>query len=275
MYVLPLGLHIALDLAALPVMSSHTVCGNASIPLTCCMHPCCSYKQAVPASILQLRTVISQNARWRTATLLISCVVACMEAVMSYVLSYIMSSYYIMVSMPYHECRSMGSVKPQLAADLLRRGRFTAVVLSDTDTAWLRDPKGLIDMHPLADIMVSTDCLSHEAEAKGKTNHNRCGHTPGSRYSIALNTGVLVFTNSTPALAVLDRWHKVRLMQCCNGVGSAALLRIGSGSCSCSSSGNGSGNGSINDIQVDDEAMLQCCPHQACLSTLQGNAHAP
>lgn len=104
----------------------------------------------------------------------------------------------------------MGSFKPQLVAELLRRNTFSAVVLSDTDTSWLRDPMDLIKLHPLADLMVSTDCLSHEAEAKKALDVNRCGHTPGSKYNIALNTGVLLWRNTSSALAILDRWHKVR-----------------------------------------------------------------
>lgn len=104
----------------------------------------------------------------------------------------------------------MGSVKPQLIADLLRHNRFTAVTLSDTDTAWLQNPAKLVEAHPTADIMVSTDCLSHSAEQRKVKNHNRCGHTPGSIYNVALNTGVLLFKNSSAGLAVLDRWHQVR-----------------------------------------------------------------
>ena len=37
------------------------------------------------------------------------------------------------------------------------------LVLSDTDVVWLRLPHGVFAQHPLADVMISTDCLSHQA----------------------------------------------------------------------------------------------------------------
>lgn len=35
------------------------------------------------------------------------------------------------------------------------------LVVSDTDTVWLRNPTPYLEDHPIADWFISTDCLSH------------------------------------------------------------------------------------------------------------------
>jgi hypothetical protein len=67
----------------------------------------------------------------------------------------------------------MGSQKPRIVMQLLQRTAANGtlglavqfpvdgVVLSDTDVVWLRSPHNYFAEHPLADVMISTDCLSH------------------------------------------------------------------------------------------------------------------
>ena len=44
---------------------------------------------------------------------------------------------------------------------LERYPNLETVVVSDTDTVWLRDPQDYLAKHPAADWFASTDCLSH------------------------------------------------------------------------------------------------------------------
>jgi hypothetical protein len=64
-------------------------------------------------------------------------------------------------------------LKGKLAAALLKAHNLTAVILSDTDVAWLRDPADLVELQPEADILISTDCLSTKTEMSGVINGNR------------------------------------------------------------------------------------------------------
>jgi hypothetical protein len=64
-------------------------------------------------------------------------------------------------------------LKGKLAAALLKAHNLTAVILSDTDVAWLRDPAELLELQPEADILISTDCLSTKTEMQGVINGNR------------------------------------------------------------------------------------------------------
>lgn len=107
-----------------------------------------------------------------------------------------------------NQFRVMGSKKPQLVLDLLAKSNVSAVAMSDTDTVWLRPPPLLWQLHPEADVLMSTDCLSHQAEVTMKKNHIRCGHTPGSTYQITLNTGAIIFRNTPGAVAVLTAWRR-------------------------------------------------------------------
>ena len=45
---------------------------------------------------------------------------------------------------------------------------------------WLREPTGYIAEHPAADMMISTDCASHDAEMRQTPDVARCGHIPGA-----------------------------------------------------------------------------------------------
>lgn len=81
------------------------------------------------------------------------------------------------------------------------------VLYSDIDTAWLRDPRPYFHEQPYADVMTSTDCLSHKYEGGGSLQlpvsnwggelatqkfagtWPRCGHTPGDYSGIGFNAG--------------------------------------------------------------------------------------
>lgn len=74
----------------------------------------------------------------------------------------------------------MGSEKPRMVLRLFEEYGFQTVVLADTDTVWLREPAAYIATHPTADMMISTDCASHEAELRQTPDVSRCGHIPGA-----------------------------------------------------------------------------------------------
>ena len=101
----------------------------------------------------------------------------------------------------FSKFRKMGSNKPLIVLRLLERHAFDTVIISDVDTAWLRDPGEFVLRHPTADVLISTDCLSHWLEAQHDpqaahhTYFHRCGHLPGATYGRAFNTGVIIFRN--------------------------------------------------------------------------------
>lgn len=103
----------------------------------------------------------------------------------------------------------MGANKPLIVRRLLEDHAFSAVVLSDVDTVWLRDPTPFFARHPSADVLISTDCLSHWLEAQHDTQsaqhtyYHRCGHLPGATFGRAFNTGVVVFRNRCAAASQL------------------------------------------------------------------------
>ena len=60
--------------------------------------------------------------------------------------------------------RAMGAKKPRIVMHLLEEREVDGIVLSDTDVVWLRRPHKLFAQHTTADVLVSTDCLSHQVE---------------------------------------------------------------------------------------------------------------
>jgi hypothetical protein len=81
------------------------------------------------------------------------------------------------------------STKPATVLELFEQRGFEMVVIADTDTAWMRDPRPFLASHPTADAFVSSDCLSHAAEEgapppRGRATA-RCGHVPGGEYGMA------------------------------------------------------------------------------------------
>lgn len=135
----------------------------------------------------------------------------------------------------------------QLVKTMLEELHVGTVVVSDSDTAWLRDPTGFLAEHPTADWFISSDCLSHELEAAWQPVHlqPRCGHITGAwripcadacppppfpalppclptdihlparpagnHWGRALNTGVFVVRNTPPSLKLLGEWRDMLL----------------------------------------------------------------
>jgi hypothetical protein len=99
----------------------------------------------------------------------------------------------------------MGSNKPLIVLRLLEKYSLGTVILSDVDAVWLRDPSDFLVRHATADILISTDCLSHWIETQhepGKSRgpyFHRCGHLPGASFGRAFNTGVVIFRNRSAA----------------------------------------------------------------------------
>jgi hypothetical protein len=85
------------------------------------------------------------------------------------------------------------------------------VCVSDTDAAWQRHPGAYIDAHPSADILISTDCLSHEVDVGMQARHNqpRCGHVPDNTWGLAFNTGIIFFRNTDGSKYFLKEWEQL------------------------------------------------------------------
>ena len=94
------------------------------------------------------------------------------------------------------------------------------VLFSDVDVAWLSDPWVYLDTEPLADLLISIDCLSPRCD-EGRAppirhwaNYfppqawpgwwPRCGHTHGDAYGVAYNAGVLFLRANERAFAFMD-----------------------------------------------------------------------
>jgi len=97
--------------------------------------------------------------------------------------------------------RKMGSNKPLIVLKLLEQHGMGTVIMSDVDTVWLRNPLEFLTRHPSADVLISTDCLSHWVEAVFDVTkprlqqYHRCGHMPGAGFGRAFNTGTIIFRN--------------------------------------------------------------------------------
>ncbi|EFN57248.1 expressed protein [Chlorella variabilis] len=110
--------------------------------------------------------------------------------------------------------RNMGAAKIQLTLSILEGGGgVDTVVVSDSDTVWLRHPQQYFDQRPAADWFISTDCLSHEVEAAWRPQHNqpRCGHVPGNIWGRAYNTGVFAVRNREAGRRLLRLWRDLVL----------------------------------------------------------------
>lgn len=104
--------------------------------------------------------------------------------------------------------RKMGGVKTRLAVELLLKHGWHSLAMTDTDVVWLRDPMELLDLHPEADLFISTDCLSAEAERLGLVNKPRCGHIRGSVYYLAVNSGIVIFRGNDAGVQVVKAWSQ-------------------------------------------------------------------
>eukprot|EP00967_Tisochrysis_lutea_P035627 scaffold42728_cov27-Tisochrysis_lutea.AAC.1 len=108
----------------------------------------------------------------------------------------------------------MGATKVAAILGLLRMGR--RVLVSDVDTVWLGDPEPFLrSAGAHADIAVTSDCLSREADENKNGTNGRfhpngvwfCGHNPGNTFGVTFNTGVLYLAPTERALAFVERWH--------------------------------------------------------------------
>ncbi|KAL4425654.1 hypothetical protein ABPG75_009670 [Micractinium tetrahymenae] len=109
--------------------------------------------------------------------------------------------------------RAMGAVKVRFALGMLEQHpSLQLVVVSDTDTVWLRQPWDYLEQRPAADFFISSDCLSHEVEERWQEGHRqpRCGHIPGNE-AHAFNTGLFAARNTAGSRAVLKAWADMLL----------------------------------------------------------------
>lgn len=91
----------------------------------------------------------------------------------------------------------LGSLKAAFLLRLLEDGQ--TVLVSDVDTAWMRDPRPwLADFEAAqkADVAVSNDCLSREEDEK-----------QGGCISSQFNTGILWLRPTAPAKALMAAWR--------------------------------------------------------------------
>lgn len=107
--------------------------------------------------------------------------------------------------------RALGAAKVRFVLGLLEQHpSLPLVVVSDSDTVWLRAPWPYLEQRPAAEFFISTDCLSHEVEERWQEAHGqpRCGHIPGND-ARAFNTGLFAARNTAGARAVLRAWAGV------------------------------------------------------------------
>eukprot|EP00899_Mesostigma_viride_P004856 jgi/Mesvir1/14371/Mv09771-RA.1 len=112
--------------------------------------------------------------------------------------------------------RVMGGYKVKMLQELTNLG-YT-VLFSDTDTVWMRNPwPYLHTRHLEADMMVTSDCLSHVGDQGAdptpfpENTWYRCGHTSGRIHNTAFNTGVLFMRPNRRTTAFLQHWRATLL----------------------------------------------------------------
>eukprot|EP00899_Mesostigma_viride_P015143 jgi/Mesvir1/2362/Mv22122-RA.3 len=118
---------------------------------------------------------------------------------------------YDLLRLDHNAFRRMGMLKCDILLQLLTTGHD--VLFSDTDTVWMRNPWPYLESTSLsANILVSTDCLSHVRDEGLKMPDgypwDRCGHAPGRFYGNAFNTGVLFVRASDESRRFVARWKK-------------------------------------------------------------------
>ncbi|KAL4437974.1 hypothetical protein ABPG77_004195 [Micractinium sp. CCAP 211/92] len=105
--------------------------------------------------------------------------------------------------------RAMGAVKVRFVLGILEQHpSLPLVVVSDTDTVWLRQPWPYFEQRPATEFFISTDCLSHELEDRWQPHAlPRCGHIPGNAGGAsAYNTGMFAVRNTAGARGLLKAW---------------------------------------------------------------------
>eukprot|EP00241_Pyramimonas_parkeae_P004033 CAMPEP_0114245480 /NCGR_PEP_ID=MMETSP0058-20121206/11919_1 /TAXON_ID=36894 /ORGANISM="Pyramimonas parkeae, CCMP726" /LENGTH=662 /DNA_ID=CAMNT_0001358537 /DNA_START=323 /DNA_END=2308 /DNA_ORIENTATION=- len=96
----------------------------------------------------------------------------------------------------------MASLKIGFALDLLKRQKQN-VLISDSDTVWLRDPRAFTEEGPFmaADVLVSTDCIDTTADEICNAHFCGCAH-------VAFNTGIVFLRNTPATLRFVEAWKK-------------------------------------------------------------------
>jgi hypothetical protein len=123
----------------------------------------------------------------------------------------------------FKKFRAMGAQKPRLVLQLMSSLPISGVVLSDVDVVWLRRPHRFFEDYPLADVMITTDCLSHKVPLPGRharTPPPQHTHIPPSFYSGRKND--MVIPEYQPRVAEL-------LQSCSNDL--CALISLSKAAC--------------------------------------------
>ena len=89
------------------------------------------------------------------------------------------------------------------------------VILTDTDTIWLRDPRPYLARHPSADVFTTTDCNSHVAETYFLPGYRRCA--PRSIHQPHLPIGTCTAECSCVLWRARQSWTLVRVVTCSTG----------------------------------------------------------
>ena len=105
------------------------------------------------------------------------------------------------VTMEGKAFQQIGALKAAFLLHLLRAGH--EIVVSDVDTAWLRDPREWFanDLLPRrADVALSTDCLSRKDE-----------RAAGGCWNAQFNTGVMWLRPTNPTKTLMAQWRDALL----------------------------------------------------------------
>jgi len=105
------------------------------------------------------------------------------------------------VTMEGKAFQQIGALKAAFLLHLLRAGH--EIVVSDVDTAWLRDPREWFanDLLPRrADVALSTDCLSRKDE-----------RAAGGCWNAQFNTGVMWLRPTNPTKTLMEQWRDALL----------------------------------------------------------------
>ncbi|KAK3284820.1 hypothetical protein CYMTET_7548 [Cymbomonas tetramitiformis] len=98
--------------------------------------------------------------------------------------------------------KKMAGLKAGFALELLRTQK-SDVLISDSDTAWLRDPRPFFEEGPfaIANILVSTDCIDTTADEICSAHFCGCIH-------VSFNTGIVFLRNNPETIKFVEAWQK-------------------------------------------------------------------
>lgn len=100
---------------------------------------------------------------------------------------------------------ALGVLKTLFVQRMLQEGRD--VLISDTDTAWFRDPRPIVygtqagyEDFKLADMLISTDCI--DATDDESRDNSGCWYTP-----VQKNTGIIFFKANARSVRFVKDWE--------------------------------------------------------------------